>query len=99
MLASVEREEVGFCQVLLPREIHLEERLLDQAYTWTPSTLPFLVVVRVPPPLVFPHPLFFPKGGGGASLARPKIFHCSSLRCCGRATTQEGCPKHSSGKW
>ena len=31
MLASVEREEVGFCQVLLPEEIHLEERLLDQA--------------------------------------------------------------------
>ena len=31
MLASVEREEVGFCQVLLPKEIHLKERLLDQA--------------------------------------------------------------------
>ena len=33
------------------------------------------------PPLVVPHPLSFP-GGGGASLGQPKIFRCGSLCCC-----------------
>ena len=32
-----------------------------------------------PPPLVVPHPLSFPGGGGG--LGQPKIFRCGSL-CC-----------------
>ena len=38
-----------------------------------------------PPPLVVPHPLSFPGGGGGAggpSLGRPKIFRYGSLCCC-----------------
>ena len=34
------------------------------------------------PPLVLPHPMSFPGGGGGASLGRPKIFRCGSLCCC-----------------
>ena len=34
-----------------------------------------------PPPLVVPHPLSFP-GGGGGSLGQPKIFRCGSLCCC-----------------
>ena len=47
-----------------------------------------------PPALVLPHPLCFPRGGGGGpSLAQPKIFRCSSLCCCGKTTTQECCPK------
>ena len=34
-------------------------------------------------PLVVPHPLSFPRlGGGGASLGQPKNFRCGSL-CCG----------------
>ena len=32
------------------------------------------------PPLVVPHPLSFP--GGGGSLGQPKIFRCGSLCCC-----------------
>ena len=35
-----------------------------------------------PPPLVVPHPLSFPGGGGGASLGQPKFFRCGSLWCC-----------------
>ena len=38
--------------------------------------------VPLPPPLVVPHPLSFPGGGGGASLGQPKIFRCGSLCCC-----------------
>ena len=34
------------------------------------------------PPLVVPHPLSFPRGGGGQSLGQPKIFRCGSLCCC-----------------
>ena len=37
----------------------------------------------IPPPLVVPHPLSFPGGGGGGpSLDQPKIFRCGSLCCC-----------------
>ena len=52
-----------------------------------------------PPPLSFPTPCPSPRGGGGPSLAQPRIFRCTSLCCCGKTTTQECCPKHSSGKW
>ena len=36
--------------------------------------------VGTPPPLVVPHPLSFP--GGGGSLGQPKIFRCGTLCCC-----------------
>ena len=56
-----------------------------------------------PPPPCPSLPLVLPRGGGGgASLAQSKItsiFRCSSLCCCGKTTTQECCPKLSSGKW
>ena len=54
---------------------------------------------KPPPPFVLPPPCPSPGGGGGPSLAQPTIFRCSSLCCCGKTTTQEYCPKHSSGKW
>ena len=64
------------------------------------------VTMRAPVPNVPPPPCRSPRlvlppggGGGGPSLAQPKIFRCSSLCCCGKTTTQECCPKHSSGKW
>ena len=35
------------------------------------------------PPRAVPHPLSFPRGGGGGpSLGQPKIFRCGSLCCC-----------------
>ena len=40
-------------------------------------------IFGTPPPLVVPHPLSFPGGGGGGpSLGQPKIFRCGSLCCC-----------------
>ena len=52
-----------------------------------------------PPPLVVPHPLSFPKGGGGGpSLGQPKFFRCGSLCCCAGDSVVGHChlyPLHS----
>ena len=55
---------------------------------------------QTPSPTPCPSPpLVLPQGGvGDRHMLNPKNFRCSSLCCCGKTTTQECCPKHSSGK-
>ena len=38
--------------------------------------------ILTPPPRVLPHPMSFPRGGGGPSLGQHNNFCCSSLCCC-----------------
>ena len=50
-----------------------------------------------PPPLSFPTPCPSP-GGGGRHLLNPKFWVAAHCVFYGKTTTQECCPKHSSGK-
>ena len=47
-----------------------------------------------------PPPLSFPRGGWGTVTCSTQNFSLQlTVLLCGKTTTQECCPKHSSGKW